>query len=226
VLGRLGHLLVVSPHCDDAVFACGRMLEAHPGSIVVTVCAGRPSPNAALTEWDRAAGFQAGDDVMGVRRKEDERALTLLSAHPLWLDFCDRQYRPSPSPESVMEALHQVVLGGHVTTIVLPLGLFHSDHVLTHDATLLLRRRHPRLSWFLYADALYRRLPGLAEARLNACASAGLTLQPAAFPVNPLTNRKQAAVECYQSQLRALSTPGRPGYVDTVSEETFWRIAS
>jgi LmbE family N-acetylglucosaminyl deacetylase len=117
-------------------------------------------------------------------------------------------------------------LGGHVTTIVLPLGLFHSDHVLTHDATLLLRRRHPRLSWFLYADALYRRLPGLAEARLNACASAGLTLQPAAFPVNPLTNRKQAAVECYQSQLRALSTPGRPGYVDTVSEETFWRIAS
>jgi LmbE family N-acetylglucosaminyl deacetylase len=189
------------------------MLEAHPGSIVVTVCAGRPSPNAALTEWDRAAGFQAGDDVMGVRRKEDERALTLLSAHPLWLDFCDRQYRPSPSPESVMEALHQVVLGGHVTTIVLPLGLFHSDHVLTHDATLLLRRRHPRL-------------PGLAEARLNACASAGLTLQPAAFPVNPLTNRKQAAVECYQSQLRALSTPGRPGYVDTVSEETFWRIAS
>jgi LmbE family N-acetylglucosaminyl deacetylase len=219
-------MLVVSPHCDDAVFACGRLLEAHPGSIVVTVCAGRPSRDVALTEWDRAAGFQPGDDVMGVRREEDQRALTLLSAHPLWLNFCDSQYRPPPSPETVMEALHQVVSATRVTTIALPLGLFHSDHVLTHDATLLLRRRHPRLSWFLYADAIYRRLPGVAEARLEECASAGLTLQPAAFPVNPLTNRKLAAVECYQSQLRALSTPGRPGYVDTASEETFWRIAS
>ena len=226
MVGRVRDMLVVSPHCDDAVFACGRLLEAHPGSIVVTVCAGKPPREVALTEWDRASGFQPGDDVMGVRRKEDERALTLLSAHPLWLDFCDSQYRPSPSPETVMEALHQVVSATHVSTIVVPLGLFHSDHVLTHDATLLLRRRHPQLSWFLYADALYRRLPGLAEARLKECALAGLTVQPAAFPVNPLTNRKQAAVECYQSQLRALSTPGRPGYADTASEETFWRIAS
>lgn len=226
MLGRVRHILVVSPHCDDAVFACGRLLEAHPGSIVVTVCAGRPPRDLPLTEWDRAAGFKPGDDVMGMRRKEDERALTLLSSYAFWLDFCDSQYCRSPSAETVMEALHQVVSATHVTTIVLPLGLFHSDHKLTHDAALLLRRRHPKVSWFLYADALYRRLPGLTEARLRECSSSGLALQPAAFPVNPVTNLKRAAVECYQSQLRALSTPGRPGYTDTALDETFWRIAS
>jgi LmbE family N-acetylglucosaminyl deacetylase len=226
VVGRVRQLAVISPHCDDAVFACGRMLEAHPGSIVVTVCAGRPSADVPLTEWDRAAGFRAGDDVMGMRREEDRAALTLLAAYPVWLNFCDSQYRRSPSPEAVMEALHEVVCATNANTIVLPLGLFHSDHVLTHRASLLLRRRHPRLSWFIYADALYRRLPGLTEARVKECESHGLTLQPAAFPVNAVSSRKQAAVHCYQSQLRALATPGRPGYADTASEEIFWRLAS
>ncbi len=226
MLGRLRQMLVVSPHCDDAVFACGRLLDAHPGSIVVTVCAGKPPRDMALTEWDRAAGFKRNDDVMGMRRKEDERGLTILSAYPVWLDFCDSQYDLSPSPQRIMEALHHVVSATHVTTIVLPLGLFHSDHTLTHEAGLLLRRRHSTLSWFLYADALYRSLPGLMDARLKERASTGLTLQPVTFPVNRVTNRKQAAVECYESQLRALTTPGRPGYADTAAEETYWRIVS
>jgi hypothetical protein len=67
----LSNLLVLSPHCDDAVLACGEMLEAHPGSVVATVFAGCPPAGAPLTEWDRAAGFQAGDDVMNARRAED-----------------------------------------------------------------------------------------------------------------------------------------------------------
>jgi LmbE family N-acetylglucosaminyl deacetylase len=226
MLGRLGRLLVVSPHCDDAVFACGQLLEAHPGSIVVTVCAGRPPAGASLTEWDEAAGFQSGDDVMGIRRREDRAALTLLAAHPIWLEFCDSQYRQSPSIEAVMETLHDAVCAFDVETIVLPLGLFHSDHLLTHQATLMLRRRHVHCSWYLYADALYRRLPGLTERRLEECASTGLRLQPATFPIDPLSHRKHAAVQCYRSQLRALSMPGRPGYADAVSQEIFWRVAS
>ena len=226
MIGRIGQLVVISPHCDDAVFACGRMLEAHPGSIVVTVCAGRPPADVPLTEWDRAAGFQPGDDVMGMRRTEDRAALTLLAAYPIWLDFCDSQYGRSSSPEAVMDALHEVICAAKANTIVLPLGLFHSDHVLTHQATLLLRRRHAHLSWFVYADALYRQLPGLTEFRLKECESCGLALQPAAFPVNAVSDRKQAAVHCYQSQLRALATPGRPGYADTALQEIFWRLAS
>jgi len=226
MVGRVGQPVVISPHCDDAVFACGRMLEAHPGSIVVTVCAGRPPADVPLTEWDQAAGFRPGDDVMGMRRAEDQAALTLLAAHPIWLDFCDSQYGRSPSVEAVMKTLHEIVRAANAKTIVLPLGLFHSDHVLTHQATLLLRRRHSRLSWFIYADALYRQLPGLIEGRVKECVSRGLALQPVEFPVNTVSNRKQAAVNCYRSQLQALATPGRPGYADTASQEMFWRLAS
>lgn len=226
MIGRVGQLVVISPHCDDAVFACGRLLEAHPGSLVVTVCAGRPRADVPMTEWDRAAGFQPGDDVMGIRREEDRAALTLLAAYPVWLDFRDSQYGGSPSPEAVMETLDEVVCAADANIIVLPLGLFHSDHVLTHHATLLLRRRHARLSWFIYADALYRQLPGLTESRLQECESRGLALQPAEFPINAASDRKYAAVHCYRSQLRALATPGRPGYADTASREMFWRLVS
>ncbi|HEX2055146.1 MAG TPA: PIG-L family deacetylase, partial [Nitrospiraceae bacterium] len=90
-------LLVISPHCDDAVFSCGSLLAAHPGSIVATVFAQGPPPGRPLTEWDRTSGFQVGDDVMMQRRDEDRRALSLVSAQPLWLEFQDRQYGESPA---------------------------------------------------------------------------------------------------------------------------------
>ena len=163
---------------------------------------------------------------MGIRREEDRAALTLLAAYPVWLDFRDSQYGESPSQEAVMKTLDEVVRAANAKIIMLPLGLFHSDHVLTHHATLLLRRRHAGLSWFIYADALYRQLPGLTESRLKECQSRGLALQRVEFPVNAASDRKRDAVHCYQSQLRALGTPGRPGYADTASREMFWRLVS
>ncbi|MGH6635951.1 MAG: hypothetical protein ACRED0_07390 [Gammaproteobacteria bacterium] len=53
---QLEPLLVVSPHCDDGVFSCGQLIEAHPGAVVATVFAGRLPPNHPLPEWDRGAG--------------------------------------------------------------------------------------------------------------------------------------------------------------------------
>ena len=82
-------LLIISPHCDDAVFACGALLQTYPGSTVVTICAAGPAPDGSLTEWDQSSGFQADDDVMAFRRGEDVRALSLLGAHALWLSFYD-----------------------------------------------------------------------------------------------------------------------------------------
>ena len=126
-----------------------------------------------------------------------------------------------------MESLDEVVRASCATAVLAPLGLFHSDHLLTHRAALLLRHRHPRLSWFLYAEALYRRIAGLTDARLAECAGAGLTLHRTEFPINPWSaHRKHAAVRCYRSQLRALSTAGRPGYADAATEEVFWQIAA
>src|SRR4051812_4728612 len=80
-------VMIVSPHLDDAVFGCGELLGARPGSVVVTVFAGAPPTYETVTEWDALAGFRAGDDVMAARRAEDRDALAVLGARPVWLDF-------------------------------------------------------------------------------------------------------------------------------------------
>ena len=85
--------LFISPHLDDAVFACGALIASSKAPVVTTVFAGRPPPGTALTSWDAECRFAAGDDVIGLRRNEDRDALDVLVARPVWLDFRDDQYR-------------------------------------------------------------------------------------------------------------------------------------
>lgn len=217
--------LFVSPHLDDAVFACGRLLASAPGAVVATVFAGRPPASSGLTEWDRAAGFRPGDDVVGRRREEDRQALAGLGAWPLWLDFRDSQYGAAPSAEAVAEQLRRVCLQCEPQSVFFPLGLFHSDHFLTHAAALLLLGHCSGCRWFAYEDALYRRLPGLCEDRIAALRRAGYVLQRVRFAETPdAAAQKAAAVACYRSQLQALASPGRPGAADLDEAECCWRI--
>lgn len=220
--GELNPVLVLSPHCDDAVFACGQMLEAHPGSLVATVCAGRPPAGAPLTEWDRAAGFGPADDVMGMRREEDRAALGLLGAAPLWMDFRDSQYGPTHSAADLQDAIGRVIRLVRPAAVFVPMGLFHSDHRSVHEAAILVAERHRDCRWFLYEDALYRRIPGLVDERLRLVTEAGFLLTPVSFPVRTSCGRKAEAVHCYRSQLRALSTKGRPGHEDALAAERYW----
>src|SRR4051812_5407345 len=141
----LAALLVVSPHLDDAVLGCGQLLFRQPGATVVTVFAGRPPAGTALTEWDAASGFSPGDDVVGARRAEDRAALELLGAEPYWLDHLDSQYGASPSVTEVAASLGAVVTTLTPSTVVIPLGLFHSDHALAHAACLYVLRERPDL---------------------------------------------------------------------------------
>jgi LmbE family N-acetylglucosaminyl deacetylase len=222
-----GDVLVVSPHCDDAVFACGDYLVTHPGAIVVTVFAGRPSPGTAPTDWDAACGFGSADDAVTARRAEDRAALALLGAAPVWMEFRDAQYGPSPTAEDVARAIAPILSTVHPRTLVLPLGLFHSDHDLAHRATLafLGGTRGRTVLW--YEDVIYRRLPGLVTARIREMHRAGLSLRRAApTRAGGASSRKRWAVRCYRSQLRALASPGRPGVDDAFHEEALWRLAS
>jgi LmbE family N-acetylglucosaminyl deacetylase len=140
----LGKVLVVSPHLDDAVFGCGELLAAHPGGIVVTVFAGAPMHYRALTEWDAAAGFSVGQDIMAARREEDRRALAMVGALPLWLDYCDSQYQRPPPAQMLAAALEGTLARHEPDTVVVPLGLFHSDHKLVHEAALITLKRCQR----------------------------------------------------------------------------------
>jgi LmbE family N-acetylglucosaminyl deacetylase len=221
----LGRIVVISPHCDDGVFGCGDLLAAHRGSVVVTALAGRPPGHGTLTSWDAASGFGPGENAVDARREEDNAALALLGATPVWLDYCDSQYGHSPTIEQLARALEDVTLGASPSAVFIPLGLFHSDHRLTHAASLLVLRRHPALRWFAYEDAIYRRYPGhLVDERVALLTAAGLRPRSVMLDTPVRSELKRQAVACYRSQLRALSTPGRPGYRDVFEREGFWSL--
>jgi LmbE family N-acetylglucosaminyl deacetylase len=217
-------VIVVSPHLDDAVFGCGQLLAARPGSSVVTVFAGAPPTYETVTEWDALAGFRPGEDVMAARRAEDSRALAILNATPIWLDFCDSQYHRSPDVAEIARALEQAIGESGLRALFIPLGLFHSDHHLTHAAALDVLRCRPDLEWFAYEEAMYRKISNIVAERIVALHGAGIDAVPAGIYPACDHDGKQRAITCYASQLRALATPKKPGYEDALGAERYWSL--
>ena len=217
-------LMVVSPHLDDGVFGCGDLIGLHPGATVVTVFAGAAPAEQPLTDWDRNCGFRDGMQAMAQRRAEDAAALKSLDARPLWLDFPDAQYRGQPLyPGALAECLRAVLDAQSPPTIVAPLGVFHDDHRLTSEALLQLHAADARADWLVYADALYRFIPGLRAERLEELASRGLTLEPMREQ-RVATQRKRDAAAHYASQLRALRLPGHVSTETIFAPEQYWRL--
>jgi LmbE family N-acetylglucosaminyl deacetylase len=215
-------LVVVSPHLDDGVFSCGEAIAESPGALLVTVMAGHPTSYSSVTPWDSASGFEPDEDVMEARRDEDRRAALVLGAATEWLPFLDRQYGPPvPAPE-VARLLERVIEAARATCVLAPLGLFHDDHVLTHEAALLVRHHLSRLRWVVYEDAIYRRIPGLLDARLHALREDGIPLRKRAAGGRLARARTRTAVRCYESQLRALAGPSGLGYEDVFEPERYW----
>jgi LmbE family N-acetylglucosaminyl deacetylase len=213
--------LLISPHLDDAVFGCGQWLSAHPGTRVATVFAGLPADGGLRTDWDARCGLASAREAVLARREEDRAALALLGCEPRWLDFGDSQYGVTPAVEAVAEALSALLARqGEDEAFVFPLGLFHADHRLVHEACMAAWRRHPRPA-LLYEDALYRGIPRLLQQRLAELLQQGLELTPAKEPPGDAATLKARAVQCYASQLRAFG-PG--GYDDTARPERRWRI--
>lgn len=212
--------VVVSPHLDDAVFACGDLMAVHPGTTVCTVFTAGPPPGTPLPRWDRDCGFGDGDDVMAARRAEDRRALALLDAEPVWLGFHDAQYGASPDLGAVVSALATVDAVRAADAVLFPLGLFHSDHVLVHTAVRSLAEVRGTLALVAYEDALYRRIDGLLAARLAELGAAGLAPRRATMGA-PASLRKRTAVACYRSQLQGLRRV-RARVDDLHATEGFW----
>jgi LmbE family N-acetylglucosaminyl deacetylase len=214
-------LLVVSPHLDDAVFACAGLIGERTGSAVVTVFAGVPEDPAPVTEWDEGCGFASSREAMLARRREDAQALAILGARPVWLDFFDAQYTRPTQVGRIELALLEQIERQRPRVLALPLGLFHSDHILASVAALTLVDEERE--WLVYEDALYRRIPGASDARLGELQRRGFRLSPCR--AKALADKKSRAVECYASQLRGLATPGRPGHADLEAPERYWTVA-
>ncbi|HLX86992.1 MAG TPA: PIG-L family deacetylase [Acidimicrobiales bacterium] len=216
---------VVSPHLDDAVLSCGRVLAAHPGSHVVTVFTGGPAHVWRLPAWDRSSGiFSPGANVMQVRRSEDDAALGVLDARAERLGLWDSQYRgrasvlsrltrrlPAPGPDDDQLA---DTIAGRVETLarslgshrwLIPLGLVHRDHLITAAACRRVATRMPELEWVAYEELPYAaESPELVAEALSRLADAGWQSEPATLEVAGDAAPKEAAVQCYRSQSAAL----------------------
>ncbi|MGE5469785.1 MAG: PIG-L deacetylase family protein [Bacteroidota bacterium] len=222
---RTGCPIFISPHLDDAVLACGRLIATWSGALVVTVFAGSAPAGALPTEWDSASGFRPGDDAVARRREEDGAALALLGATSCWLNLLDRQYGPEPALDVVVAQLQRVLARHRADAVFFPLGLFHSDHQLTRRACLALYPAFAHCPWFAYEDALYRTLPACRDDALAEIRQTGLDLAAVRFAeAADAAMRKRLAVACYQSQLRALATPGRLGESGLAGAEAYWQI--
>jgi len=213
-------VIIVSPHLDDGVFSCGRLLAANPGATLLTVFAAAPEHHRPLAPWDAKVGFTSSRDAVLTRRMEDERACEVLGASPVWLDALDRQYQParrdgflgrnwsrvksrywlSQRDAGVARQL-QVAFGVHgLSHIVVPLGIGHPDHVrvaeLCRQAATALRVECVTV----YAELPYGdHHPEKAEAAVRSWQRLGwaLTSHQPRLGSGPA---KAAAVACYQSQ--------------------------
>ncbi|MBP0623854.1 PIG-L deacetylase family protein [Cupriavidus consociatus] len=235
---------VISPHLDDAVFSCGGLIAAARGARVVTVFAGVPPAGVPAPDWDRAAGFDSAEQAVRARRREDNRALGMLGAQPVWLDFWDGQYGRRHTPREIADSLQHVLVTQTDGMVAAPLGLFHSDHVLAHEAcrmlmqaaqvraaawaALLVPSRAQAAStapvqWLYYEDAIYRRLPGVLQQRLAECLRAGLHATPVNLPVSQHLAQKSYAVNAYQSQLQMF---GEEQLCDLCAPERYWSLSA
>lgn len=220
----LGRVAAVSPHLDDAVLSCGELLACQTGSLVITVFAGLPSPGTALPPWDERCGFESPRQAMMQRRQEDAKALEQIDARPCWLDFLDAQYAGSDPPLVIARELADRLEAHRPQTVLMPLGLFHSDHARVHEAAMLARRALPQCRWLAYEDVPYRAIAGLVQQRLAALAQAGVSATPARLPPLPSlprVQRKALALEAYASQWRGLGTGGRD---DAAAPERCWLL--
>src|SRR5438105_13501902 len=95
-------LVVLSPHLDDAVWACFSLLG--PGVTVATVLAG--IPNGGPGWWDARCGSSDSAAHVRNRRAEDAAVLEAVGARPVHLPLRDGQYRDDqPAPEQLIAAL-------------------------------------------------------------------------------------------------------------------------
>jgi len=213
-------VVCVSPHLDDGVFSCGQVLARHPGSTLVTVFAGGPDRESGVTRWDHLSGFGSSAAAMAARRREDEAAARTLAADVVHLRFRDAQYGDRPSVDDVGPALAALF---DSAPVLLPVGLFHEDHVTTHDAGLGALARHAVPAIALYEDCPYRSLDG-GRWLHDRLAEVGRTrrLRPVRIEDEDAAWAKDAAVRCYRSQLVALASVNPDAAPDTRRPEGYW----
>ena len=230
-------IVIVSPHFDDSVLSCWKLLASDADVSVVNVFAGAPPPGT-VGWWDRLSGIDS-DEAARIRADEDERALARAGRRALNLDFLDIQYRTTArDPGAIADALREAIPAG--ATVYAPAAFaLHDDHLDVRTAALALGERNPLR---LYADLPHASAagwpswvdPGATDGdRVDALWARAIEtagVKPAGREAHALDGEllaaKLDAVREYRSQLPMLETsfgrvldPGGP-----LAHEVEWRL--
>ena len=212
----------VAPHLDDAALSCGgqiaRLVIEGARVLVVTICAGSPSPTAELTPYARHLdqSLRLGADPTARRREEDTRALALLGCDGLQLDQLDAPYRMAaygvrhavfgapvaddplgPAATQILARLHAQQPSAR---LYLPLGVgSHVDHQVICAAGLALQERGADVAW--YEDLPYATHPHAVAERLELLPG---RFVPEVIRIGAVLDRKLRAIAEHRSQLGKL----------------------
>lgn len=140
---------VLSPHPDDAVLSCWRLLTTVADVQVINVFTAVPVASP-VAWWDRLTGAEDAAARMRERLAEDELALARAGRRAVNLDLLDGQYREKSQPASeVAERVRRAA--GRGARLFAPAGLGGiADHELVRDAALVLEQAGHEIAF--YAD--------------------------------------------------------------------------
>jgi hypothetical protein len=145
--------LLLSPHWDDAVLDCWKLLSSDQQLNVVNVFAGTPAAGR-MTLWDSITGAVDSAERTHERKAEDALALARAKRKPLNLPFLDSQYRTRPGP--TLQALDRTLCSQvpSASRVYVPAGLgSHPDHLMVRRYGRTLARAGMPVT--LYADLPY-----------------------------------------------------------------------
>ncbi|BFP52494.1 PIG-L deacetylase family protein [Streptomyces griseus] len=153
------HILVVSPHLDDAVLsAAAQLCRGDDEQVrVVTVCAGVPAADAPPGLWDVITRAASAAARVEERLREDDGAMSHFACSTERLGELDGQHRGEPLDiTAVAEQL--IPFLADASEVWLPSGIGgHLDHRSVRDAGLLAREKSAggEVPAHLYADVPY-----------------------------------------------------------------------
>jgi LmbE family N-acetylglucosaminyl deacetylase len=219
--------LYLSPHLDDAALSCGGLIRRQvlggTEVLVVTIFAGAPR-QGDLSEFAAQVHVQWGNDPSPVARRteEDRRAMDLLGAGCLHLDYPDAIYRYHGraflyhTDEELFGCLHPAdgdlrsevaaaifdASSSQDSIVYAPLAVGnHVDHQLVRNALLTLHADPTGVVF--YEDYPYVDRPGALTSALEALRTR--VWESALQPIDEVClNAKIEAISAYQSQVASL----------------------
>jgi LmbE family N-acetylglucosaminyl deacetylase len=210
------HVVVVSPHLDDAVLSLGATIRRHTragGRVeVLTVFSGDPASDVPAGEWDRQGGFATEGEATRGRRAEDTTACERIGARPVRLGFRDSPYDATRDAEVIRTAVMDAA--GSADAVLMPGFPFtNTDHAWLSEV--LLREPLPARRVGLYAEQPYRywvreteprpAVPALIAPYVGQPQWVGGRAGPAEL------RAKRAAIRAYRSQQPMLKLDRRRG---------------